>query len=186
MSGISAGPRTADATTRRWSKGDSVDDRATHPLTFAELDERLGPFTLDVAAAAHNTKCPRFYDVDADGLAQDWSGHRVWCNPPYSDIAPWVRKAWCAHVDADRVVMLLPATRTEQQWWQHMVEPYRDRAGSPLRVEFLAGRMAFLRPGQTAVQSGERPPFGCALLVWEPGRHELEYEPDRVRGGLFG
>lgn len=24
--------------------------------------------------------------------------------------------------------MLLPANRTEQQWWQLMVEPFRDRA----------------------------------------------------------
>jgi hypothetical protein len=51
---VSAGARTADATTRRWTKGDVVDDRATHPLMFAELDERLGPFTVDVAARAQH------------------------------------------------------------------------------------------------------------------------------------
>lgn len=56
---------------RRWPDDvDEVDDRATHPLDFAELDERFGPFTVDVAAAAHNTKCARFYDREVDGLAQ--------------------------------------------------------------------------------------------------------------------
>lgn len=181
-----AGPRTADATTRRWTKGDVVDDRATHPLMFAELDERLGPFTVDVAAAEHNTKCARFYDATTDGLAQPWTGETVWCNPPYSEIAPWVRKAWAEHVDATRIVLLLPSTRTEQQWWQLMVEPFRDRPGSPLTVEFLPGRIGFLRPGQTAVHRGERPPFGCCLLIWEPGAHPLVYAADDVRGGLFG
>lgn len=163
---------------RRWQKGDAVDDRATHPLMFAELDERFGPFTVDVAASAENTKCVRFYDREADGLAQSWAGETVWCNPPYSEIGPWVRKAWDEHVDA-RVVMLLPATRTEQSWWQRMVEPFRDRPGSPLESRFLPGRIHFLRPGQSAVHRGERPPFGCVLLVWDHGNgSRLVFDPD--------
>lgn len=145
---------------RRWPEDvDAVDDRATHPLDFAGFNERLGPFTGDVAAAAHNTKCERFYDVDANGLEQDWSGERVWCNPPFSDIAPWVRKSWDCWPSTLGIVMILPANRTEQTWWQLMVEPYRDRVGSPLRTEFLPGRMRFLKPGQTAVGPNQRPPF---------------------------
>ena len=160
---------------------DSVDDRATHPLDFGPLHDRFG-FTVDVAAAAHNTKCERYYDRDTDGLAQSWAGEVVWCNPPYSDIAPWVRKAWDEHGQAHGIVMLLPANRTEQTWWQQMVEPYRDRPRSPLAVEFLPGRMRFLKPGQTAVGPNERPPFGCCLLIWTP---PLTYRADRVTGGLF-
>lgn len=76
---------------------DEVDDRATHPMDFAPLHERFG-FTVDVAAAAHNTKCERFYDRDTDGLAQSWANETVWCNPPFSDIAPWVRKAWAEYL----------------------------------------------------------------------------------------
>lgn len=72
---------------------DAIDDRATEPSFFSDLDRRFH-FTLDVAAAAHNTKCERFFDRDTDGLAQSWSGERVWCNPPYSTIRPWVEKAW--------------------------------------------------------------------------------------------
>lgn len=69
-----------------------VDDRATTPEDFAPLHERFD-FTIDVAASAANTKLPRFYTAEDDGLAQDWSGERVWCNPPYSSIEPWVEKA---------------------------------------------------------------------------------------------
>lgn len=172
---------TKQPQSRRWSQGKATNDRQTHPLHFAEISERHGPFTLDVAAAAHNAKCDRYFDVDADGLTQDWSGERVWCNPPYSDITPWIRKAWSTWSTTRGIAMLLPASRTEQGWWQTLVEPYRDRPGSPLRCEFLPGRMHFLRPGHTAVQSGERPPFGCVLLVWQ-----LDvFRPDAVRGGLF-
>ena len=67
----------------------------------------------------------------------------------------------------ERIVMLLPANRVEQAWWQDHVEPFRDRPGSPLRVEFLRGRMRFHRPGWTPGPKGDRPPFGCVLLIWE-------------------
>jgi len=169
---------------RRWPDDvDAVDDRATHPYNFAEFNERFGPFTVDVAAAAHNTKCERYYDRETDGLAQDWSGERVWCNPPFSDIGPWLRKAWASWAATLGIVMLLPANRTEQSWWQQMVEPYRDRPNSPLSVEFLPGRMRFLAPGQTAIGPNQRPPFGVCLLIW---RQPLAYRSDIVVGGLFG
>jgi phage N-6-adenine-methyltransferase len=151
---------------QRDGANDEVDDRATHPFDFAAFDRRLGPFTLDVAAAAHNTKCPRYFTREQDGLAQTWAGDRVWCNPPYSDIRPWVAKAWREYRSTLGITMLLPANRSEQPWWQELIEPYRDRAGSPLRVEFLSGRMRFLKRGQTAIGPNERPPFGCLLAVW--------------------
>lgn len=143
-----------------------VDDRGTTPEIFDPLHERFN-FTIDVAAAAHNTKCQRFYDFDADGLAQSWAGERVWCNPPYSDIRPWVEKAWDESRHAPAIVMLLPANRTEQAWWQDLVEPYRDRPKYPLSVEFIRGRVRFIRPGKTEVGPNERPPFGSCLLIWE-------------------
>lgn len=152
---------------------DAVDDRGTDPEFIAGLEARFGAFELDVAAAEHNTKAPRFFTREDDGLLQSWTG-RVWCNPPYSDCGAWVRKAWDEWEEAhpgrrnvDLIVMLLPANRVEQGWWQDLVEPYRDKPGSSLRVEFLRGRMRFSRPGWTKPEKGDRPPFGCALLIWE-------------------
>jgi len=143
-----------------------VDERATPPEYFAELDRRFR-FTIDVAAYPHNAKCGRYFTPDLDGLAQTWAGERVWCNPPYSSIEPWVIKA--RESDAELVVMLLPANRTEQGWWQRQVEPYRD-CDRGLRVEFLPGRLRFLSPGARRVGANERPPFGSCLLIWEPIR----------------
>lgn len=175
-------------TSRRWPEDvDEVDDRATHPLDFADFSERHGPFTLDVAAAPHNAKCDRYFTRQQNGLEQTWSGERVWCNPPYSDLGPWIRKAWEEWTSTLGITMLLPANRTEQSFWQLMVEPYRDRSGSPLSIEFLPGRMRFLKPGQTAVGPNNRPPFGCVLLVWDAGVDAtLTYRADRIpSGGLF-
>lgn len=140
-----------------------VDDRALPPEVFAILHARFA-FTVDVAASTHNTKLPRHFTIDDDGLAQPWAGERVYCNPPFSRIRPWVEKA--NNEARALVVMLLPANRTEQLWWQELIEPMRDRAESRLRVEFLSGRQRFLSRGQSVIGPNERPPFGCCLCIW--------------------
>lgn len=150
---------------------DATDDRRTPDELWESLHERF-QFTMDVAASAANTKCPAFYDVKLDGLTSDWYGS-IWCNPPYSDLNAWVRKAWQemqGDDDCRSIVMLVPANRTEQKWWQQCVEPHRDgrTPGNPyLTVRFLAGRLRFNRPGWTKPTKGDRPPFGLCLLIWE-------------------
>jgi len=142
-----------------------VDDRATPPEMFGPLDARFG-FTVDAAALPHNTKCPVFWTPEDDGLKQSWAGHTVWCNPPFSNLLPWVQKAWRER-DAEAVVMLVPANRTEQGWWQDHVEPFRDRRGNVLQVEFVRRRVRFLSPGETEPAANSRPPFGVCLLIWK-------------------
>jgi phage N-6-adenine-methyltransferase len=167
------------------------DNLGTDPALFAKLNERFH-FTLDVAATPENAKCEDFYTAEDDGLSLIWHG-RVWCNPPYSQIREWVWKAWrevhpptpmapgsewCHWCDVSEyecrtqprpelIVMLLPANRPEQAWWQELVEPYRDRPDSPLRTEFLRGRQRFVLPGAESIGPNERPPFGCVLLIWD-------------------
>jgi phage N-6-adenine-methyltransferase len=156
---------------------DEVDDRGTPDDFFQPLNERHH-FTLDVAAAHHNAKCERYYTRADDGLSNPWTGQSVWCNPPYSAIGAWVTKAWTEAGTCDGIVMLLPANRTEQRWWQDLVEPHRDRPESPLTVEFLAGRLRFIQHGATEIKPNERPPFGCCLLRW------ASFSPYRIDLGL--
>lgn len=145
---------------------DSVDDRATTPDLFASIEAEFGPFTVDVAASDENAKCARYFTRADNGLSMPWHREAVWCNPPFSRVRPWVEKAWAESPGCPVIVLLLPANRTEQGWWQDLVEPYRDRPGSPLAVRFLRGRPRFLAPGETEVPPNSRPPFGCCLLVW--------------------
>lgn len=144
---------------------DKVDDRRTPREVFDPLDEEFG-FTLDVAASAENALTEAYYDLETDGLSQPWSGV-VWCNPPYSQIGPWVEKAACEiEFHADVIVMLLPANRTEQTWWQDWIEP-RRREGR-VEVRFLRGRLRFDTPDHdyTKQPKGNRPPFGVVLVIW--------------------
>jgi phage N-6-adenine-methyltransferase len=144
-----------------------VDDRETPPELFDPLNEEYR-FTLDVAAAPHNAKTPRYFTLQDNGLEQSWAGESVWCNPPYSDIRPWVEKAWAEHDRTRVIVMLLPANRTEQAWWQDLVEPRRDTGVSPLSCQFLRGRRRFIQQGRDSIEANERPPFGLCVLVWWP------------------
>jgi phage N-6-adenine-methyltransferase len=146
-----------------------VDDRAITRADFAPLHERFR-FTVDAAASKENARLPRYWTAQDDALSLPWDGERVWCNPPYShpNLEAWTAAAWDKHTAAGLIVMLVPANRTEQQWWQRNVEPFRDRSLG-LRTEFLPGRIRFLLPGQLLIGPDERPPFGCCLLIWQRG-----------------
>lgn len=143
---------------------DTVDERITPDWLFDELNERFS-FTLDAAANALNAKCKTFFDLKTNGLLRPWAPHSVWCNPPYSQIAPWLEKAWQEHRAGASIAMLLPANRTEQRWWQEHVEPFRDGRG-PLRTEFIARRFNFGVPGNEGAKFNSSPPFGCVLVIW--------------------
>ena len=151
---------------------DHVDDRRTPRSLFDPLHAEY-LFTVDAAASPGNEMIPRYWTREDDALSKEWGAERVWCNPPYSKLEPWVRKAWYAMYDerCGLIVMLLPANRCEQKWWQHWIEPYRDRTpdnyGITLKTRFLPGRLRFDWPADRAVPpKGDRPPFGCVILTW--------------------
>lgn len=116
-------------------------------------------FTIDVAADADNAKCDRFLDREADALAIDWSGERVFCNPPYGkDLELWVRKGLESAQDGGAtVVMVLPA-RTGNQWFHRYCLPHGE-------IRFIQGRLSFQRGAQVARM---RAPFDSMVVVFRP------------------
>lgn len=69
------------------------DEWATPDDFFNQLNKEFN-FTLDPCCTKQNHKCDKYFTLEDDGLSQDWSGETVFCNPPYSQIAQWVKKAW--------------------------------------------------------------------------------------------
>ena len=145
---------------------DSLDDRRTPRELFDPLHREFR-FTIDAAASADNALLPRFWTKENDALEQLWKGERVWCNPPYSAIPDWVKQATYKTTYlrlCPLVVMLLPADRTEQPWWQDYIEPYRDR-GAGITTRFIRKRVKFEHP--TLGATYKAPPFGCVLVIFE-------------------
>lgn len=148
---------------------DAVDERITPAEIFDPLHAEHS-FTVDAAANQLNRRLPRYFDMHTNGLANSWEHAVVWCNPPYSDIRAWVAKAYTEVFLAERcpkVVMLLPANRCEQSWWQEFIEPFRDRDAG-ISTQFLKGRHRFGWPaGRVVPAKGDRPPFGIVIVIFE-------------------
>ena len=60
------------------------------PLDLYQRYDRIWHFTVDGAASAANAQHPCYWDQATNALIQDWAGHTVWLNPPYSQIHPFL------------------------------------------------------------------------------------------------
>lgn len=127
---------------------------------------RIEDFECDLAASHNNAVCPCYLTEEDDSLSQDiswktsgWS----WLNPPFANIAPWVKKAQEEAKGGAQVVMLVPAS-VGANWWATWVEPYAYQV-------YLNGRLTFV--------GGSTPyPKDCALLLYHPWGftgHEIWY-----------
>lgn len=92
------------------------DTWATPVWLFEYAKNRFGNFDLDVCAAHDSFKCRPYYTEEDNSLVQPWA-YLNWCNPPYSNIRPWVEKAALEANIGNRTVMLLPADFSTQ-WFK--------------------------------------------------------------------
>jgi site-specific DNA-methyltransferase (adenine-specific) len=111
------------------------DDWETPQELFDELDREFG-FTLDPCATAENAKCAKYHTPSEDGLARDWTGETVFCNPPYGRRQDaWVRKCREHGAGGGVAVMLIPA-RTD-------TARFHDLILGNAEIRFLRGRLKF-------------------------------------------
>lgn len=102
----------------------SGDDWATPQWLFDKVVELYGHFDLDVCASEENSKCKAYWDKESDSLKMIWC-KRNWCNPPYSNITPWVKRASEEAKKGNYTVMLLPAdfsTKWFKLCWENSVQ----------------------------------------------------------------
>lgn len=166
-----------------------TDERYTtrETLAWAKRVAGITAFDLDVAACDEAHCAPRWYDKRADGLSQPWfpKGIRfVWCNNPWSDVTPWIVRAWAELRGAprDAVLCALEPTNTEQGWWQRHVEPFRDPPG---RWE---PNTELLPPGQRADAVNVVGVTTRDLIVGDPAAWRLttHFLPGRTKYGHPG
>lgn len=140
----------------QWRTGTGRQDWQTPQADYDRLDQEFR-FTLDAAASAENAKCPRYFDEQADGLAQPWAPERVFCNPPYAATRLWVAKALRESLAGALVVMLVPAT-TDVGWWHEHVTGKAE-------VRFVRKRLWFKNPAKP--KSGPAN-FASAVVIYRP------------------
>ena len=125
------------------------DDWAT-PQSFYDRLNDIYNFTLDPCSDKFNAKCEKFYTEADDGLAQDWSGERVFMNPPYGRvIGDWIRKAY----ESNALVVALVPARTDTRYWHDYVMQADE-------VILIRGRLKFGDGSNSA-------PFPSAVVVWD-------------------
>ena len=131
----------------------------TPAALFSDLHHEFD-FTLDACAAYDIAQCPEFL-TGLEGLLTSWSGHRVWCNPPYGrGLEKWLSKAALEAAHGVTTCMLLPA-RTDTRWWH-------DHAMNADEIRFIKGRLKFGGAKYNA-------PFPSVVLVWRasPGKETI-------------
>jgi phage N-6-adenine-methyltransferase len=122
------------------------------PRWLFEILDNIFHFTVDAAANAENALLSRYWDQEQDGREQDWSQEIVWCDPPYSDPAPFLVKASTAGLAA---VLLRADSLTTHYAHAH----------PPSYVAVHKGRIPFDRPEGQGGQGGAAP-FGSVLFLY--------------------
>ena len=146
---------------------------ATPQWLFDEVDA-VFHFTLDVSANIHNHKCDKWYDLNENGLAQDWSNDVCWMNPPYGrEIGKWVEKARTESLRDAVVVCLLPA-RTDTKWAHDYI------LGKASYIGFIKGRVSFGSYDGDGYKESPAP-FPSMLAIYDPAglyKNKLKLIPD--------
>jgi hypothetical protein len=127
-----------------WYGGERRQTWGTPEALFNELHTEYA-FTLDGASDGHNALLPRFCTPDKQF---PWDGERVFCNPPWSNIPPFIELA----ATADFAVLLVPA-RTNCRWFHRALE-----LGAVPR--FFVGKPRF-KDGRW------NSPVDCLLLIFD-------------------
>lgn len=120
-------------------------DLAQTPWWFIESLQSFlcRPFDLDVCASQKTAKVlSNYYSLDegSDGLKLPWCANN-WCNPPFSDILPWLHKASIEAENGNTSVVIFPdAPETGYSTYA------AHSADTLIRMPF---RLKFLRPDGT-------------------------------------
>ena len=83
---------------------------------------------------------------------QIMGGCKVFCNPPYSNIAKWVEKAYVEAQKPNTLAVLLIPVRTDTKWFHKYIYNQQE-------VRFIKGRLRFKGSSNNA-------PFPSMIVVF--------------------
>ena len=145
-------------------------DLAQTPPEFVKALEKYLriSFRLDVCALKRTAKCGEYYSLaerSEDAFKLPWSPTANFCNPPYSDIKPWVLKAAKEAMKGCSLTALLVPDKPETDYTRNA----RALADTVIHMPY---RMKFLRPdGSGFVDKDGKPQgpkFACCVYIFTP------------------
>ena len=94
------------------------------PDVFKSYDMRYGPFQVDACAddLGRNAQCEKFWCPNDSYTQHSWAGLKVWCNPPFEEIAEVSDHATASYYDFPentRALFVLPDW-PDAKWWPTM------------------------------------------------------------------
>lgn len=111
------------------------DEWSTPKELFDELNKEF-EFTLDPCSTDDNHLCDKYYTIQENGLIQGWESERVFCNPPYSEIAKWCEKAFYESKHPNTLIVMLIPSRTDTRY-------FHDYISHRTEIRFVKGRLKF-------------------------------------------
>ena len=102
--------------------------------------------------------CPiDWKEGDADGLKTEW-GSSTFCNPPYSRVGEFVKKASEEAAKGKKVVLLINVA-TDTKWFHEYIY---NKPG--VSIEFIKGRVKFINPKEPEKRVPS--PRPSMLVIW--------------------
>lgn len=140
------------------------DEWSTPQWLFEHFDAEFH-FTLDAASQPWNAKCAHRYEKGiCSGLDMPWPRETVWLNPPYSDIGPWMAKAYQESQERDATVICLLPNAPDTLWWRDHIEGKADEIRLLTRSLLPSGRVHFEKEDGWSGRAG----FSSALVIYRP------------------
>lgn len=144
------------------------DEWETPQWLFDLLDKEFH-FDCDAAATEKNTKCPAFHSPNfvkgwfllhgdrviscmGNALTENWYKATYFLNPPYLQIAAFMKKAYEESLKGAIVVCLIPC-RTDTRYWHNYVMQAQE-------IRFIKGRLQFSNMQNSA-------PFPSCIVIFD-------------------
>jgi site-specific DNA-methyltransferase (adenine-specific) len=121
------------------------DNWITPPKLYDELNKEF-KFNFD--------PCPiTWKEGDPDGLSIDW-GSSTFCNPPYSKVALWIKKAYDEWKKGKKIVMLINVITDTKAFHEYIY--------NKAELRFIKGRISFIDPNNP---TKKQPNVKASMLV---------------------
>lgn len=146
----------------------------TPKYVFNWLEIKHGAFDVDGCASSENALCKEYIDSDFDFLTCSMRGFqnccekenlKIYVNPPYSNVKPFLIRAKELR-DAGHLVVMLLNNEKSTRWYQNHVHGVANEV-----IDIVGERIAFIHPVTKQEIKGNSK--GQMIVVFDPAMQDF-------------